>query len=208
MASRYKQIVAEFGATLADLQGQTLVDRGLDGWILTGPLGGTIPNVSLGYKDHHRHVHAAPPRIVCIAQGGDLSAVDQPGGGKNSDGSYRANNRLTRQFNMRVEVWGCDDEQAENLLHNSYLAFIHIAGEPQPGKRAMFTDEVWEDQRPDAGGQETLGALISFNVMFEINVTDAPDTLTIVQAIDNRLFYARADDDPRPPEVTHVSITS
>jgi hypothetical protein len=184
------------------MQGQTLVSQGDDGWVLAGPPGGTVPDVTLGFKDFHRHLHAAPPRIVCIAQGGDLAPVDQPGGGKNADGSYRANNRLTRQFKIRVEVWGCDDEQSESLLHNAYLAFMHLIGAPQPGKLAVFSEEDWEDQKPDAGGPETLGSLISFLVMLEINVTDAPDTLTIVRTIDNRLH------EQTPAEVTHVTITS
>ncbi len=206
MRSRYVQIVEAFGERLAFLQGQELHACGLDGWRLTG--NAAVPDITLGNREEHRHTNSSPPRIVCVAQGGDFAPVDQPGGGRSVDGSYRANNRLTRQFKIKVYVWGADDTQSESLLHNSLLAFTHITGAPEPGKRVVFSEELWEDQQPGEGGQETFGALISFLVMFEINVTDAPDTLTIVQTIDNRLSYERAPGDTRPLEVTNVTITS
>lgn len=213
MASRYWQLVQCFGQVLAAQQLQTLVQLpGNLGWSLRHPdPASQVPDIRLGYREEVLHEQGAPPRVVCIAQGGPIVPPDQVGGGRNKDGTTRAKNERTRQFTLKVYVWGQDDEQSENLLHNAILAFQHCFSDaPQPGKAPEFGVELWEDQQTGEGGQETYGSLISFPVQFEINVTDAPQPLTIVHTIDNALSISAPATDDAPEQIgetRNVEIT-
>lgn len=200
--SRYFQIVQEFAKAIAKQSNQTLVriPGPREGWKATGRIG--VPDITIHWKREGLDRNDAPPRIVCCAVGGDFGNVDQPGGGIRNVGSQRANTILVRRFGLQCYVWGQDDEQTEDLYYNSLRAFRHLFSDAeQPGKAPVFTSEVWEDQQPNAGGQSTNGAMISFFATFEIVVQDAPDQLVIVTSIDNALSL-----NPAGTEATHVIV--
>lgn len=188
--SRYWEIVEQFGKLLAAQSGQVLIEQpGNLGWeLVSQDPDSQVPTIRLAYREEARHEHGSPPRIVCVAKGGPIIPPDQVGGRMHALGGERANARRVRVFTINVYVWGQDDGQSDSLLNNSVIAFSHIYSDSgQPGKGAVFGDELWEDQQPGAGGQETYGSEISFSVTFEFTVTDAPDELTIVQSINIKL---------------------
>jgi hypothetical protein len=107
-------------------------------------------------------------------------------------------------FSIQVYVWGADDGQAEDLYVNSLLAWQHMfavdAANKQPGRPAEFASETWENEVDGAGGQSTRGWMISYSVMWEINVQDKPNQLTIVREVDAALSLNN------PTEVQNVVV--
>jgi len=208
VASKFFQVVEAFASTIAFQQGQSLVrmpgSSHHAGWIAKGVKG--VPDVRIHWKRAALSLDEPPPKLVCVALGGDFGDVDQPGGQK--VGASRVDTFAVRRFSIQCYAWGADDGQAEDLYENALRAFHHLVSDgEQPGKDVRFSDEVWEDQLPNAGGEATRGTLISFTAMFELTVQDPPSQLTIVEVIDNSLFQERAPDDPRPKEIIHVTIT-
>lgn len=208
-SSCYFQLVERFAADLARAQGQQIArlpgDPKRVGWRTYGKPG--APDILIHWKRAGLSANDRPPRIVCVADGADFGNVDQPGG--RGIGLARVNALDVRLFRIQCYCWGQDDGQSEELYLNAVRAWHHLHSDSdQPGKRPVFRDERWEDEQPNAGGQGTHGAMISFGVMFELVVPSLPDQLTIVETIDQDLYFERAPDDTRPLEVTNVTITS
>jgi len=196
VASTFKQIVAAFAAATAAQNGQTLVTLpGTSGWKCVGVPG--VPDIKIGYRQQELSSSDSPPSIVCVPRGGPLVAPTQVGG------PHR--NWRTRQFSMSVYVWGKDDGQAEDLYINSLIAFQHLyntnPANGQPGTAPVFGSEVWESETQSQAGQATRGWMISYSCMWEINVQDAPNTLTIVREVDAALSLTT------PTEVINVVVT-
>jgi hypothetical protein len=203
--SRYFQIVQEFAKAIAAQSGQTLVRQPgpRAGWKAQGVDG--VPDITIHWKREGLSMLDAPPRIVCVAQGGDFGVVDQPGGGRRVDSvplaPTRAKTILVRRFSLQCYAWGQDDEQSEDLYYNALRAFHHLFSDAeQPGKAPVFTNEVWEEEQPGAGGQSTFGAMISFFAMFEIVVQDKPDQLVVVKQVTNQLTFKN------PAEAQYVTV--
>jgi len=188
--SSHFQLVQEFGQALAAMHGQTLWRMpghpARAGWKTRGAPG--VPDITIHWKREGLDTKDAPPRIVCAAVGSEFGNVDQPGGGRAATGVARERIILVRRYTLQCYVWGQDDEQTEDLYCNCLRAFHHLfsTGE-QPGKAPVFTAEVWEDQQPEAGGQSTRGAMISFFATWELTVKDLPTPLVIVKQITNEL---------------------
>jgi hypothetical protein len=195
VASTFFQLVTAFATAIAAQNGQTLVQQpGNTGWKCQGVP--SVPDIAIGYRRQALSANDKPPRITCVALGGDIVPVTQPGGPNR--------NWRTRMFTIQVYVWGADDAQAEDLYINSLLAWQHMfavdAPNKQPGRPATFSAERWENEVDGAAGQSIRGWMISYSVMWEITVQDKPNTLTIVREVDAALSLNN------PTEVQNVVV--
>lgn len=140
MSSRLATIVAEFVVQLAD----------------------SSVTVALGRKELHRN--NAPPRVVFERVGGPIEMTKEIG---RQDISPQATRQLwTRSMKLIMHCWGTDEEQAEQLMHNSLVALRNAVG---PGN-LYLGEESWSVEAEE--GDVNLGEEVTVEVGLQIPILD------------------------------------
>lgn len=166
MASQYEQLVENAARQLAAFYGYQIVTPCAGGFDLSST---DTTKRTLRVRSRERDLHAndAPPRIVFVPQGGEIVGPDRPGPIK-SGGQWVKTIRV-RKFTASVHCWGCDFEEAENMMLDAINALEEVAH-----NSVNFGAEVWEASQPGQGGIQTLGEQISFTATFDLLVTTPP----------------------------------
>jgi hypothetical protein len=172
MPSRFETLSQEFATTLGVMLNQAVSVVTAGGWQISGE-----PRIRVVKGFRSLSVNDSPPRITLVAQGGDIITPDLVGGVK--IGQARQNIRRLRLFSVKVWCHGANEEQAEQLLHNSIAALDRMAH-----NSVAFGSEVWEDQSENSDGFERRGTMISFQVVFSVPVFSGAEPLSMAESIE------------------------
>jgi len=145
MTSRLADIVAEFVTELADAS----------------------VTVALGRRELHRN--DSPPRVVFERVGGTIEMTREIGR-QDVSGSTATRQLFQRNLTCRLHCWGVDEEQAEQLLHNSLVALRRAAL-----GSVLVGEEVWAAEADT--GDVDLGVEVIAEVGIQIPIVDAIQAL-------------------------------
>jgi hypothetical protein len=141
MTSRLADIVAEFVTELDDAS----------------------VTVALGRRELHRN--DSPPRVVFERVGGPIEMTRDIG--RQDIGSDGTRALWTRSLKLVMHIWGTDEEQAEQLLHNACVAMRRAVG---PGN-ILLGEESWVNDA--ATGDADLGQEVTVEVNLQVPIVDA-----------------------------------
>lgn len=176
VASRFYQIVQAVVTDFAVQVGREVTpfpSSGCQGWTLEG----VAPPLHVYLDRRHLEQHGTYPRIVFVQTGGAIVPPDMVGGGLVS-ANKRDNIRRVRNLQVLTYAWGCDVEDAENMLHALIAAWDSAAH-----NAVVFGNETWEDQAESSDGWVREGTVVSFETVVQIPVYRIERPLTKVVGV-------------------------
>lgn len=119
----------------------------------------------IGRKNRNRN--SRPPRVCFLPQKGPIEPTDHVGGTNNVATGRAARQRYKRELAVRVECWGRDLDQAEQLYEN-----VLVTMRAELGTSFQPSEEEWLHELEENADDVINGAVIAFDCAIHFPVFD------------------------------------